>query len=330
MSETLYAHVIRKLLPRGKAWEFATAASARVWDSLVSALSQEPQRVEDDAYGLLDKVIPDNANTDLDFWEEIVGVSDEQLTDEERLARIRAILYGPPDVNLASLQTQAQLMANDANVRLFNRAFPPAAAGVCNAGDSLAVGEWDFTAACELYLQIALQSDPDDFAAWTGFVASSFNSQQSPVTLLQSAARVTLPGGGVRAGVDLDAPADSELFCTIWARPVTTERSILVELLRRDGTTVSTTFTCMPDVWHKLTFTPGSVGSGGTTPRFRVGHASVGNIVCDLSWSLVGVSDQGLQERIAALFPVHTRVHFGVQGEFETILSHEDQLEVTF
>jgi hypothetical protein len=48
------------------------------------------------------------------------------------------------------------------------------------------------------------------------------------------------------------------------------------------------------------------------------------------SWAVASLRDQLLEERITPLFPIHTRGAFGVQGEFETLLSHEDQLEVSF
>ncbi len=334
MSVADYTHALRKLLPQGRAWEFITAPGTFAWDALLTALAGEAQRIEDDGYLLLNKVIPDNANTDLDMWEEIVGVSDEELTDAERLARIRTILYGPPDVNLASLQTLARLLANDNAVALFNRVYEPFAAGLANAGDSLASGEWDFTWLLESMHNVT-GADPDNFSVWTGLTAVTPDVAQSPVTLDTTATAATIPSAAW-ASEDLSGPSATDsgfesgdvLRVSLWVYPITVAATIRLGLRAQDGSTITdTSWTLTPDRWHKITH-EGTTTTGSSAPQMLL-RATGGDRNVYLSWHVAVVKDLDFEARVASFFPLHTRGVFAVINEYATLLSH-DPLEVIF
>lgn len=315
-----------QLLPQGQVWEqFREQVHV-----LLRALSQEPARLAADAALALEAAIPDNANTDLDAFERIVGAPDTDLTDAERLARIQSLLFGRRHVSLGYLQDLVRVMAGDSNVVLFNRAYAPAAVGELNVGDSLAVGEWDATCLCELMAEaIAPMGDPDDFGAWTGFTAIAPASQNSPVTQAATAARVDLPDTAGRAFVDLDTDlliAGKSAYLSIWIRSVAAPGVLNLEFLSRAGATSSMQFSVPADTWHKLSIEY-PVGSGATTPRFQLFVDDDSNPTFDLSYACAGARDVALQDRISALFPIHTHVHYAVQGEFSPSLAQAPQYE---
>lgn len=326
MSVADYTHALRKLLPSGKAWEFVWASGAYVWDSLLNALGAEPQRIEDDGYLLLHKVIPDNDNTDLDLWETIVGTPETELTDAQRLARVRGILVGRTDITRAQLQAAIRIAAGDDGVMLYNRAYEPFAVGLCNAGDSLAVGEWDYAWLLEL-LPSMFATSPDAFTGWSGFDALSTNNQRSPVALTLTADTAQFPVSPDKATCDLTGTASQDdVYMSVWVK-ATADVTIEFGITGKDGTERSDTFALVANGWNKIT-TRQSVSVGGSTPNAFL-RSSAPAIDVYISWFVAGICDDELVDRISPMFPIHTRGVIGVQGEYATLLAQEP-LEVTY
>ena len=329
MTAEEYALLLRARLPRGDVWPTADETDGTTgFDLLLAALSQEPARVDADIMLLLEKIIPDNANTDLAAWEEVFGAPDTDLTDAERLARIRAKLRKQQEIDLSTLQAYARKMAgDDAGVVLHNRARYNASVDILCAGDN--VGDHSFTWLCELYPNV-LAAAPDDFESWTYGAGSGTNAQEaSPVTLDTTAALLT---PGVYASISLSAPltgtADGDTVrASVWVYVVPAdatdlEQDVLLRFVKRDGTTTTPlTVTCPTGVWCRLEHSD-DIGSGSSTPYFRITHTGGGDPRdLRLSWACAGVIDTALEERISAAFPLHTRGEFGIQGEWSTLLA---------
>lgn len=318
-----YIDTAATLLPQGPVWDQFRESSV----PLLSALCQEPARVAQDADLALEGQIPDSANTDLDHWEEIVGPPDTELSDAERLTRIRSLLFGRRKVDRSYLQEVVQAMVGEgAVVALFHRAFPPAAVGACNVGDSMAVGEWDYAWLCE-YMANAHPDGFDSFNSWTGLTSYSADAARSPVTLELSADSATIPSAAAAYRVLAGTFAnDATVRTSVWVRP-TADATISLGLRQKDGSTiVSTAFACAGGAWHKLIYT-GSIGTGSSAPAMTL-RATGSPVVAALSYQVCGVIDAALEARIAALFPIHTKGHFAVVGEFDASLEHADQLQV--
>lgn len=317
-----FEHAMGQLLPRGRVWEQFQQASS----DLLTALAQEHARLSAAAELSLNEAIPDNADTDLAHWERIVGAPDTNLTDAERLARIRSLLFGRRHVSLSYLQGVVQAMAGDTNVLLYNRVYEPGAAGLANVGDSLAVGEWDATWLCELYPNALGMTTPDTFNEWAIFDTYTANTTRSPVAQTQTADTVQLPVSPDEAARDIAGTAnDDTVYASIWCQAVAA-CDIIFGVIGRDGVERSTTFTLPAGVWNKLIISK-SVGSGGSTPQlFMRGVGSDRDFY--VSWVVAGIVDTDLEDRITALFPIHTHGHFGVQGEWATSKAHADQTEV--
>lgn len=324
-----HALLLKKLLPEGPIWNSSDQTDgASSLDLLLNAFSIEPSRLDDAAEQLVALTIPDSLDCDLDAWERIVGTPDEDLTDAERLARIRQILYGPPDVSLPSLQTAIRLLADDEGVRLFNRPYETAAVGLCNAGDSMAVGAWEFAWLLEL-LPSMFAGSPDDFVGmgWSGFDALSTNNQRSPVSLLLAADTAQFPVSPLKAACDLTGTANGdEVYMSMWVK-ATAAVTIELGITGRDGTERSDTFALIANGWNRIA-TRQSVGTGGATPAAFL-RSSVAAVDVYISWFVAGICNDGLVARATALFPIHTRAVIGVQGEFATLLE-QDPLDVTY
>lgn len=313
-----------QLLPRGRVWETLQEETS----TLLTALAQEFARLVEAAELSLEEALPDNDNTDLDHWERIVGAPEEVLTDAERLARIRTLLFGRRHVNRAYLEQLMQSLSDDPGTVLLNRAYPIAEVGVMGAGDSLAAGEWESTWLCE-YMRGALVAGPDEFTLWSGFGAIAPDSQNSPVSLEMTAATVTLPAAPSRAGVDMDTDIAVDLaaaFGSVWIYPLT-DFTLHIGFLRRDNTESVQVLDLSAGVWHRVetTYSVG-LGSGSTTPRFILSSAS-GTPSCYISWAVAGIRNEPLEARMREYFPIHTSGHFAVQNEYSVILG-QDQEEV--
>ncbi len=324
MEVTDYVLGLKQRLPTGDVWPTSDETDGTTaWDALLEALAQEPARVDADALALIEKVIPDNDDTDLEAWEEALGAPDENLSDDERLARIRAILRQRGELDRATLEAVIQKLAgDDAGVSLFNRAYPPD----MGAGNTVAGGGCSGTALqpylwlCELWPNV-LTAAPDAFSVWTGFTSVSDYIIESPVTLTETAALVTLGAGG--ASRAFAAADDETAYASIWVW-LDPAASVAFGLYRRSGgAPVYTTFADLtPLRWHRLTY-EGSVGAGGADPAVVIAAAPSTNM--RLSWCVVGVRNAKLESAVTALMPMHTRGKFGVQGEYATILSHDPE-----
>lgn len=318
------------LLPQGRVWEqFREQVHV-----LLRAMAQEPARLAADAEAALEAAIPDNALTDLDAFERIVGAPDTDLTDAERLARIQALMFGRRHVNLAYLQDVVRAMSDHTtDATLANRAYPPAAVGELNVGDSLAAGEWDSTWLCELMQNVLTVSQDHFSSGWTGLTSVSSNAARSPVTLAQTAAAVTVPSASW-ASTPMVGPSDdistfapeAVVYASIWIFAVGAAATIDIGFLQQDGASaVYATYALERDRWFKISF-EGSTGTGSNAPLFRLRASAPAPVY--LSWQLAGVRDLALQARVSALFPIHTHGHFAVESEFTTSLAHSPQYEV--
>lgn len=329
-SQTEHALMLSRLLPQGPAWAPSDETDGdNTWTKLLNAFSYEPARVDAAALLLLEQIIPDNANTDLDAWERIVGAPDEDLTDAERLARIQSYVYGRRRVNRGYLEDVVQAMAGNEDVRLFNRVGPRACTGeLTGCGDRLRSGEWDFTYLCELMPNL-LGVAFDAFTAWTGFSATSDAAATSPVTLLTTADQVTVPNA-TYGSTPLVGTADGDtVYASLWIFVSGSgTQGFKFGFLGRDNVASETTFTIVKGVWHKLSH-EASIGTGATAPLLRL-KATSGTPVTRLSWAVAGARDSSLEARVHALFPIHTTGHFGVVGEYETLLANEDPTEVSW
>jgi len=314
-----HALLLGRLLPQGPAWP--TTEKTNGLDDfhlLLESMAQEPARVGADYDLILEELIPDSDLTDLDSWERVVGPPPEALTDEDRLDRIRAILNGPGSPTLAILEQFAKLMAGNPDVRMYHRVGPRSATGSGQCGDRLRTGEWDFTALCELMPNV-LGVGPDEFEAWTN--VSTVTAVASPVTLAATADTFPMPpiAWGFIETPLVGTQDGATVYASVWIRSSIAEE-IALGFLGRDGVTAGTVFQCTANVWHRLTH-EGPIGVGTTEPLLRV-TSETGAALVAMSWAVAGVRDQVLQDLITARFPIHTNCHFGVIGEYATLLSH--------
>jgi hypothetical protein len=317
MDATEYSRIFKTLLPEGPAWPQETG-EVSAFDDVIRALTQEPARIDAAALLLLDNLIPDNANANLTAWERLVGAPDTNMTDAERLARIRGLIRASGEVSLAELEPAFQAMAGDTNVRLYNRYVPRMSVG---SGAGSACGYSNFVWCCE-YMPNILSAGPDDFGSWYSFNTVTNDDAQSPVTFEQTAATVTFSGS---ASQYLQSTADEDIvYFSVWVK-ATTNGLFSIQISGRDGGAPSTTPYDLPlGVWCKLSFEQ-SVASGGATPAVLLEGSSGDDY--HLSWAVAGVRDYALEARLKALTQIHTRGLLGVygesgDGEFEELLSH--------
>lgn len=328
MSLTALEHALMlgRLLPEGPAWPTSEqSGGADDFNLLVRALANEPARVGASYDLIVEEAIPDNANTDLDHWELIVGIPVDPLTDDERLDRIRALLNGPDTPDRSTLEEFIRHMAGNDDVKLFNRAGPRSAAGLMQCGDRLRGGPWEYAALCELMPNV-LSVGPDAFEAWTGFGAAG-PSVISPVTLAATADQFPVPSSSY-ASAPLNAPDGATVYASVWIFIAGTgTHSIVFGLLGRDNVASETPYVLTKGVWHRIEH-EGPIGTGVVVPLLRLKADSSAPVAC-LSWAVAGVRDLGLQDRIMERFPLHTYCHFGVIGEYETLLS-QDPIETSW
>lgn len=322
-----YAQMLKSRLPEGECWPSADDTDEDSdWDPLLSAMSQEPARIDADAQAVIEKVIPDNADTDLLEWEKVVGSPDTNLTDEERLARIVAILRNRGELDRATLEAVIQKRADDLGVKLYNRAYPEDQGfgnTVCGGGfggHALQPFLW----LCELWPNLnphALDSVADA-AAWIGFGSHTANSHTSPVTLANTAMAVSFTGAFPR-GRTVAGTADGDtLYVSFWIWFDDAEVLTLTITDRDGNTALSEALELTPDCWHKVSV-QAALGAGATTPVIGLSTASAAN--ARMSWFVYGVRNKTLENFVTALMPMHTRGKFGVQGEYETILSNDPE-----
>lgn len=319
-----FEHAMSQLLPQGAVWE---QFRERI-HVLLAAMSQEPARLVVDGLAALESQIPDSTAADLDHFERIVGAPTENLTDAERLARIRSLLFGRRHVDQPYLEQVVQAMAGDTNVRLFSRLFAaPCGAGVSRCGDRLSCGEWRATWLCELMPNV-VQATPDGFGSWTGFTSHVAGATYSPVTFLQTAAQVGIPdlAGAV---IDLDSSAgdSATVYASVWIKAVSADFDARVRIRRRDGSFAGTGLTAVTNQWRFMSVEQ-ALGTGSTSAQLQLVSVT-GTHDAYVSWAVAGVRNTSLENRISALFPIHTHGWFSVQNEF-ALLVEGDQDEVQF
>jgi hypothetical protein len=323
MNAADYIQGLKQRLPTGDAWPTSDESDGTsAWDQLLAALAQEPTRVDTDALALIDKVIPDNADTDLVEWEKIVRAPDENLTDEERLGRIRSILRSRGEVDLVTLQSAIRALASDDNVKLFNRAYPYVRTGALSAGTGC--DDQPHLWLCELYpnLNTFTPDTADDLAEWVGFSAATIGGSfaDSPVSLA-ACSQVTFAAATPVEREIPNVPNGSTLRMSFWIYWHTTH-SVTIEVFDRAGASVygeARAFT--PDVWHRVSITV-PAGTGGADPKLSLTTAA--GEVADLSWFCAGLVDTSLEARVRALVPMHTRGVIAIQGEYELLLAQTD------
>jgi len=89
-----YTWLYQRLLPRGKVWPIDPVTTP-VWWSLLTAMAQEPVRLDTALFGILKDFIPaaDMGYGLLEEWEELLGINvPAGATDAQRVAAIRAKL----------------------------------------------------------------------------------------------------------------------------------------------------------------------------------------------------------------------------------------------
>lgn len=320
MDTVEYARLLKTLLPPGDAWPHETDETS-AFDGLIRALCVEHARVDAAALYLLDTIIPDNANTDLDAWERLVGAPPVNMTDEERLERIRGILRAISAVDRAAIQDAIRALSGYPGAMLYDRGRPSFVAGAGNAGDSC--GEHGHQWLCELYPN-TMAAEPDDFESWGSFDTVVNEDAQSPVTLDQTAASATFDG--LAASVEFEAPDNAEGYASFWIKPAV-DKTLYVQFAGRDS--ISTTpqlVDLTAGLWHRVEYR-NSVGAGSSTPSLMLSVS--GAFACKLSWAVAGIRDAALEARISALTQIHTRGLFGVQGEYATLLG-QNQMEVSW
>lgn len=321
MNAADYSEMLKVRLPQGEAWPTSDQTDgATGWDMLIDSFSHEPKRIDDDLMLLHRKVVPDNEDTDLDMWEEVLGAPEENLTSDQRLARIRSILRGNGEIDRLTLEQVIQRLAgDDSGVKLINRAFPTTGAGVLAAG--CGIGHQPHSWALELMPNIAGGTTPDDMnPAWAGVGVVVDNQHPSPVTLQNTAADVSFSTAQSRA---IAGTANNDiLYVSFWVMIESAPEDFSIFYLHRNGLSFSTpvTYTLQPDIWYRIQY-EASVGTGGGSPNVVISTGT--NSAARLSWFVAGIRDYELEARIRALFPMHTRGVIGVQGEYETLLSHD-------
>jgi uncharacterized protein YmfQ (DUF2313 family) len=315
-----YVSLFKALLPEGPAWPTSEQTDGTTgFDVLLSALAQEPARIDAAALLLLEMIIPDNSDTDLDAWEEVLGAPDTDLSDAARLTRIRGILRSRGEVDLASLQAVAQRAAgDDPGVLLTNRAVALSEANIMAAGDAVHDHRWGFVYAVR-YMESVLNAQPNAFQQWDDTAAVSTNVARSPSkeTLVADRVTGTLSFGLYDIGTAISNTVDNdEVRLSVWARAQSVDCSMYIACTQRDVATVilGGPYPIKTDLWQKITLNA-NVGVGASDPRFGLAWSPSTDLY--LADAYAGIRDLQLEQIVTASAPIHTAAQFMIQGEDE-------------
>ena len=311
-----YASQLRALLPSGDFWEGSQDPSAPTnLDRLILAAAQEPARIDAAAVAMINAVIPDNASTDLDYWERAVGAPTTNLSDTDRLLRIQAILKARGRVDLATLQTFAQTARGDAGVTLANRARDLFRCGISGAGSACAGDSWAFVWALR-YMDSVLGKAPDDFGAWDSVGSVVNGAAYSPVTEALTADLVTGVGptfGNYAIYTALQLEPDVDLRLAVWVRASAPNQLFAIYLVDRSGAFASSmTILANETLWQKLVIL-GNTGTGGSLPQLLLIWNGSSDIY--LSHAVAGVRDEAFEALFNTVDPIFTQGELMVKGE---------------
>lgn len=141
-----YSRLLRRLFPRGKAWENVNTSDSTIY-KLLSSLSLEFCRVDERAKELIREVDPTSTFELLEDWERLLGLPDscdpeEDKTLEERRRRVLQVLTTQGGQNEQFYKELAANFGFDVDV-ISAEDQPPFTAG-SRAGDRLTNGTWRY------------------------------------------------------------------------------------------------------------------------------------------------------------------------------------------
>lgn len=307
-----------KRLPRGPIWP-AQEGDIPEWDPLIAAITRGFVDIDDRAEELIAEALPTSTGELLPEWEALVGLPDafsgSGLTEDQRRAEVLAKLRYLGQVNIHDLQETFAALFDDPDVLLMHHLHPAFVAGASGAGD----GCGDAFQACWSleYMDNILIDAPDGFEGWEDTAAVDDAFAQSPITLMQTADRVTLDvlsGDTAAAWSEFTADAGDPIRATIWARTESGSKYFAVGIRDRDGSTIGLIETTLTTTWAKIEVSA-TIGAGGSDPALIVfGHVSETPQFL-LSWAMVGVRRPLLEARCRTLVPLNTAGEFLVKGE---------------
>lgn len=309
-------------LPRGECWP-EQEGEMPDWDALISAFAQYAALIDASAETLLGELIPSTSTPTaaglLNDWLELAGLPAPcetkawaSYTDDQKRAALLAKLQARGAVDRASIQDVLRTLRADPNVVLRNRAQKLFVIGSTPIG-SAAIGSAYQAAWRALYMPNVLAGlpvAPDEFEAWANISSITENSFGSPVTLGQTADRVTpsVTGGGLSA-IWLELPGlpdDQTIQLSVWARTPEDAGTKGCQLLFinkvADSFSVSVQLT---ECWHRLELRA-PIGSGGGNAFFFVAGPTSETPEFLLSWATAGIVDPGLECRANELGPLNT------------------------
>lgn len=141
-----YSRMIKKLFPRGKAWDSIYIPSSNIF-KLIDSWSIETCNIHERALRLIEEVDPRTTSELLEDWERLLGLPDEcdgnqSKTIQERRNRVIQILTTRGGQNELFYQTLASNFGFDVDV-ISAEDQPPFKAG-SKAGQRLTNGNWAF------------------------------------------------------------------------------------------------------------------------------------------------------------------------------------------
>lgn len=155
-----YAFLFYHLLPQGDIWPKEPGDSP-VWDALISALSLEPQRIEDDAASI-PAIWTDIPDLWLEDFERLLSLSRGTLSNSDRRAQINAKLSSNAGITLADMQA----IATAYGATVTHHQYPLFLMGVGAMGDPLRGEQWAAT-------MTVTYTGPQNIAFETVFLASA-------------------------------------------------------------------------------------------------------------------------------------------------------------
>lgn len=141
-----YLKLIRKIWPRGKAWERLFSSSSNLY-KLSNAYADELCKVDERAFDLIREVDPRSSSELLPDWERLLGLPDEcdgddDKTIQERRQRVIQLLTTRGGQNEQFYKELASNFGFDVDV-ISAEDQPPFKAG-SRAGDRLTNGNWRY------------------------------------------------------------------------------------------------------------------------------------------------------------------------------------------
>jgi hypothetical protein len=154
----------------------------------------------------------------------------------------------------------------------------------------------------------------DSFTSWTVAGASTVteNFYQSPVTLLQTAAKFHLDPGEPITIYRTGIPNDADVYFSVWLRCLsntTVQRSLGL----RDGSSIDTDLAIGSD-WFKHVAYYNAL-SGSSTPYLAFNNPGLSAIDVQVSYAAAGLRDLAFETAAKKPFPLNTTGLFELIGE---------------